>query len=239
MNERLQDIFERLTRHFGPLHWWPAETPFEGMVGAILTQNTAWLNVERAIAGLKEAGVLNPAGIHDIPKEDLERLVRPAGFFRQKASRLKLFVGHLFDRHGGDFRAMLCGPLEEVRGELLSLNGIGPETADSILLYAGNHPTFVVDAYTRRLFCRLGILQGDEGYEAIRSLFMENLPHSADLFNEYHALIVEECKKFCSKVKPLCSQCPLLLLCPFGESRSFSGSESGQREPKGAELKNR
>ena len=215
----LQDVFKRLAAAFGPLHWWPAETPFEVVVGAILTQNTAWRNVEYAIAHLQEAGLLDPERLAACPRAELETLIRPAGFFRQKAERLQGFAAFLLERHGGELHALLTGPLGEVRQELLARKGIGPETADSILLYAGGRPTFVVDAYTRRLFSRLGLLHGDEDYEAIRARFMAALPADTDLFNEYHALIVEECKRFCRK-KPLCPACPLLVLCPFGQSAS-------------------
>lgn len=222
MNKRLLQIFDVLAAHFGPLHWWPAETPFEVVVGAILTQNIAWTNVEQAIARLKEADVLSPDALRSLERERLEELIRPAGFFRQKARRLQLFVTHLFARHGGNLCTLLAGPQAQVRAELLSLDGIGPETADSILLYAGEHPSFVVDAYTRRLFTRLGLLRGTEGYDQIRSLFMTSLPEQTDLFNEYHALIVEECKTFCRKNTPLCSSCPLLSLCPFGQKAALS-----------------
>ncbi|HXV22550.1 MAG TPA: endonuclease III domain-containing protein [Desulfuromonadales bacterium] len=218
MNNRLIDIFDRLADHFGPLHWWPAQTPFEVVVGAVLTQNTAWRNVEYAIANLQAAGLLTPAALRTIERGELESLIRPAGFFRQKAERLQLFVEHLFAWHGGELSVMLAGPLDAVRAELLSLRGVGPETADSILLYAGNRPSFVVDAYTRRLFTRLGLLSGNEAYEAVRALFMNNLPHATDLFNEYHALIVEECKTFCRKRAPLCAPCPLLACCPYGQA---------------------
>jgi endonuclease-3 related protein len=224
MKNRLYDIFNRLAAHFGPLHWWPAQTPFEVVVGAILTQNTAWRNVEYAIANLRAAGVLSPAALREIDRVELENLIRPAGFFRQKAERLQLFARHLFARHGGELAALLAGPLDAVRAELLACKGVGPETADSILLYAGNHPSFVVDAYTRRLFTRLGLLRGDEGYEAIRALFMKNLPHETDLFNEYHALIVEECKTFCRKRTPLCTPCPLLACCPYGQAAVTAGA---------------
>jgi endonuclease-3 related protein len=221
VKSRLHDVFNRLVDRFGPLHWWPADSPFEVVVGAILTQNTAWRNVELAVANLKAANVLSPVAMREVSTAELEQLIRPAGFFRQKAERLKLFVEHLFSRYGGELSALLSGPLEEVRGELLSLKGIGPETADSILLYAGGYPSFVVDAYTLRLFIRLEVLGGSEGYEAVRALFMANLPQEADLFNEYHALIVEECKTFCRKRAPLCPSCPLLPVCPFG-LRSFT-----------------
>ncbi|PLX84913.1 MAG: endonuclease [Desulfuromonas sp.] len=216
MRARLQAIFDLLAAHFGPLHWWPAETPFEVAVGAILTQNTALTNVEMALANLHEAGAVSAAGIHGLERGELEGLIRPAGFFRQKAERLQLMTAHLYGRHGGRLETLLAAPLGEARAELLGLKGVGPETADSILLYAGGHPSFVVDAYTRRLFGRLGLLDGDEGYEAVRSLFMDRLPRDADLFNEYHALIVEECKIFCRKRSPLCPACPLLPICPFG-----------------------
>jgi len=210
----LKEVFDRLAKGLGPLHWWPAETPFEVVVGAILTQNTAWTNVEKAIANLKGANVLSPGGMRAIPSEELEELIRPAGFFRQKAERLQLFTEHLFEKHAGNLAAMLEGPTEEVRTRLLLLKGVGPETADSILLYAGDHPSFVVDAYTRRLFGRLGLLEGDESYDTIRAIFMEHLPLSIDLFNEYHALIVEECKTVCRKRVPRCSDCALKDICP-------------------------
>jgi len=215
---RLTEVFHRLAARFGPLHWWPAQTPFEVVVGAILTQNTAWRNVEYAIANLQAAGVLTPAALRAIERGELESLIRPAGFFRQKAERLQLFVEHLFARHGGELATLLAGPLDAVRTKLLACKGVGPETADSILLYAGYRPSFVIDAYTRRLFTRLGLLGGDESYEAIRALFMDNLPHETDLFNEYHALIVEECKVFCRKRTPLCAPCPLLAVCPYGQA---------------------
>jgi endonuclease-3 related protein len=212
--DSLIEIFNRLAEHFGPLHWWPAESPFEVVVGAILTQNTAWRNVERAIAALKEADVLSPSELVRIDRARLESLIRPAGFFRQKAERLKLFAACLQQRCGGDLAALLAGPLEKVRAELLTLKGIGPETADSILLYAGDRPSFVVDAYTRRLLTRLGLLRGEEKYDEIRALFMDHLPHSSELFNEFHALIVEQCKTFCH-VKPLCGACPLQTVCTY------------------------
>ncbi len=214
----LPEICERLAAHFGPLHWWPADTPFEVVVGAILTQNTAWRNVEYAIANLKQAAALSPQALGSLAPETLQDLIRPAGFFRQKAERLQLFVTYLQAHHQGDLARMLAGEMDTVRRELLALKGIGPETADSILLYAGNHPSFVVDAYTRRLFTRLGWLQGSESYEAIRALFMGYLPHDADLFNEYHALIVEQCKTYCRKRQPACPECPLQSLCPLGQS---------------------
>jgi endonuclease-3 related protein len=213
LKEKLLSLCHRLAAHFGPLHWWPADTPFEVVIGAFLTQNTAWRNVELAMAGLKQAIPLTPQALCDLSTQRLEELIRPAGFFRQKAQRLQLFSTYLLDRHQGDLAAMLSGPLPQVRDTLLRLKGVGPETADCILLYAAQRPSFVVDAYTRRLLKRLGLLTGDESYAVIRALFMDHLPHQVDLFNAYHALIVEQCKIFCRK-RPLCESCPLRPQCP-------------------------
>ena len=165
----IRTIFEVLEGAMGAQHWWPARSPFEVVLGAYLTQNTAWTNVERAIANLREAGVLSIAGIREIPLRELERLVRPAGYFRQKAARLKGFVEHLDTRHRGSLETMFATPLPELREELLALNGIGPETADSILLYAASQEIFVVDAYTRRIWQRHGLAHAGTGYEEIRA----------------------------------------------------------------------
>jgi len=197
---------------YGPLHWWPAETPFEVCVGAILTQNTNWLNVEKALANLKGEGVLTVAGLWELPVERLAELIRPAGFFRVKSQRLKDFLGYLVDRYQGSLDLMFAGDWRALRDELLAVRGIGRETCDSILLYAGGKPSFVVDAYTRRLFSRLGLLSEKDDYETVRSFFMDVLPHDSELFNEYHALIVEHCKRYCRK-KPVCEGCPLKELC--------------------------
>ena len=209
----LEEIFNRLLEHFGPLHWWPAETAFEVCVGAILTQNTAWTNVEKAICALKQAGIMTPAALQHCTSERLAHLIRPAGYFNVKSQRLKDFTGWLFLKHGGSLEQMFTGNWLELRAELLSVRGIGPETADSILLYAGSKPSFVVDAYTRRLFQRLGRLPGTASYEFTRALFMDNLPADVPVFNEYHAQIVEQCKCFC-RAKPRCSGCPLGDSCP-------------------------
>lgn len=211
---QLMDIFARLASHFGPLHWWPADSPFEVVVGAVLTQNTAWRNVETAVSALKCEGVLSVAGLLKISRQRLEELIRPSGFFRQKAERLQLFAAYLQRHYEGDLMAMFNRPMPLVRDELLALKGIGPETADSILLYAGQLPSFVVDAYTRRLLLRLGLLSGSEKYQDIRALFMDHLPASVELYNEYHALIVEQCKVWC-RVRPLCFNCPLKVVCRF------------------------
>jgi endonuclease-3 related protein len=210
----LREIFDRLLERFGPLNWWPAETPFEVCVGAILTQNTAWINVEKAIGALKQAGIMTAEALQRIDPGQLAGLVRPAGYFNVKSRRLKDFTAWLFLKHQGSLDCMFAGDWRELRTELLQARGIGPETADSILLYAGNKPSFVVDAYTRRLFLRLGLLAEGAGYDHIRDLFMSGLPEDVLLFNEYHALIVQQCKRFC-RSKPLCSSgCPLGDCCP-------------------------
>ncbi|MBU5635949.1 endonuclease III domain-containing protein [Geomonas sp. Red69] len=198
-------------RRYGALNWWPADTPFEVCVGAILTQNTNWLNVEKAIANLKREGLLSAEAIREVHRERLAELVRPSGFFNVKSVRLKGFVQWLFERHGS-LEAMFAGDWRQLRDELIGVPGIGPETCDSILLYAGGKPSFVVDAYTRRLFSRLGIVSDRDDYHRVRSLFMEHLPHEVPLFNEYHALIVEQCKRHCRK-KPCCDGCPLGRAC--------------------------
>jgi endonuclease III related protein len=167
----LREYYRVLFQAWGPQHWWPAETQFEVIVGAYLTQNTAWTNVERALANLRTANVLTVVGIRDTRLSKLERLIRPSGYFRQKAKRLKTFVAFLDKNYAGSLDALFSQPTEKLRGELLSLNGVGPETADSILLYAGNHPVFVVDAYTRRILERHKILAAKIDYEQIRSLF--------------------------------------------------------------------
>ena len=211
--ERLKEIFLRMLEHFGPRFWWPAETPFEVCIGAILTQNTAWTNVEKAISALKGADVLTVDGLEAIDAGRLGELIRPSGYYNVKSVRLKGFVRWLREHHDGSLDVMFDGDWRELRKELLKVAGIGPETCDSILLYAGNTPTFVVDAYTRRLFHRLGLLPADAIYDKTRLLFMEHLPGDALLFNEYHALIVEECKTFC-RTRPLCDGCPLAPQCP-------------------------
>lgn len=211
--ERFLEVYRRLADDYGPQQWWPAKTSFEVVVGAILTQNTAWTNVERAVAALDRAGGLTPEGLGGLERSALEGLIRPAGFFRQKAERLQAFVAYLQRHYEGSLTKYLGGEIDAVRRELLAQSGIGPETADAILLYAGGHPSFVVDAYTRRLFQRLGQLRGDEDYRTVRALFMARLPAEAALFNEYHALIVVHCKRRCRKSRPLCTACPLLALC--------------------------
>jgi endonuclease III related protein len=179
-HEQIRSYYRALFRSWGPQHWWPAASRFEMIVGAYLTQNTAWTNVEKALANLREAGLLSLAGIRRVPLTELERLIRPAGYFRQKAKRLKAFVAYLDRRYSGSLTKLLARPTEELREELLDLNGIGPETADSILLYAGNHPVFVVDAYTQRILARHEILPEKASYEEIRELFERALAPVAE-----------------------------------------------------------
>jgi len=201
-------IYERLFRRFGPQHWWPGNTPFEVAIGAILTQNTNWQNVERAINNLKSARALSAAAIRKIPEEELAGLIRPSGYFRQKAGRLKIFVDFLYKHYRGGIAAMKKDDPAWLRKKLLSVKGIGPETADSIILYAVEKPVFVVDAYTKRVLLRHGLIDQKAGYNEIQELFHGNLQANEEMYNEYHALFVRVCKEFCRK-KAHCEGCPL------------------------------
>ena len=201
-------IYKKLFNAFGPQKWWPGKTRFEVIVGAVLTQNTAWGNVEKAIKNLRKAGLLNLKALANMPAQKLYPLLRPSGYYRIKAKRLKALVNFLSGRYDGNLNKFFKEPLEKARGDLLSVNGIGPETADSILLYAVGKTIFVVDAYTRRIFERLGYFNPNVSYEYIQKLFMENLPKDTQLYNEYHALIVRMGKDIC-KTKPQCEKCPL------------------------------
>ena len=201
-------VYERLYKTFGPQHWWPGDTPFEVIVGAILTQNTNWGNVEKAIANLKAEGILAPKGLRDVNHNQLALLIKPSGYFNIKAGRLKHFTDYLFKKHGGSLKKMFSLELKELRRELLEVKGIGPETADSILLYSGGYPIFVVDAYTVRIFQRFHLFPEDVTYHEVQEIFMDSLTEDAGMFNEYHALIVTLGKQFC-KPKPRCEGCPL------------------------------
>jgi endonuclease III related protein len=265
----LLEIYRRLYRCYGPQHWWPAKTSWEMMAGAILTQNTSWTNVERAIGALKDARALSIRKIARMPRRRLEQLIRPSGYFRQKAKRLQKFARvmkndrALFRKLSGQFsaspglrrpllhrRGIFDRPLSrqgegwgeaELRVRLLSLHGIGPETADSILLYAGGYPVFVVDAYTRRLGQRLGLFKTDD-YQIIQNYFQENsfslragsgprpYDDTARLYNEFHALIVRHAKEVCVSRNPKCSICPLRQICPCGIN---TPSPAGKREKVG------
>ncbi len=205
----LPQFYDTLTTALGPMHWWPAKTPFEVIIGAILTQNTAWANVERAIANLRREHLLTPRALERVPLQRLSKLVRPSGYFRQKAKKLKSFVRFLRRSFGGSLARMFRRPTAELRERLLGVSGIGPETADSILLYAGNHPVFVVDAYTKRILLRHGLIGEKASYEEVRHVFESSLPRDPKLYNEYHALLVNVGKNWCRPQAPRCSECPL------------------------------
>ncbi len=214
MTNLLLDIFKRLLNTFGPQYWWPGDTAFEIIVGAILTQNTSWKNVEKAIKNLKELELLIPEKLALIEEKKLALIIKPAGFFNVKAKRLKNFISYL-EKNNFDFEKIKGK--EDLRSELLKINGIGKETTDSILLYAFNKPYFVVDAYTKKIFDRLGILEEKASYDCFQKLFHEHLPRDVQLYNEYHALIVRLGKENCRK-KPFCDSCPIKESCQFGNT---------------------
>jgi len=204
----LNDIYDRLFHRYGPQHWWPGETPFEVIIGAILTQSTAWTNVEKAIENLKAAGALDPVSLQTISTDRLATLIRPSGYYNAKASKVKAFVDRLCDKYEGNLDRLFELGTGDLRKELLSIHGIGPETADSILLYAAYRPVFVIDAYTKRIIGRLGLAPAKDSYEAFQRLFMKNVPHDERTFNEYHALFVRHGKDVCRK-SPKCEGCCL------------------------------
>lgn len=202
------EMFDRMLNHFGPQHWWPGETELEMMVGAVLTQNTSWKNVEKAINNLKEKGILNVEGLNAIPANMLAEEIRPAGYFNIKTGRLKNLIRFIVENYSGDMNLLLREKTEVLREGLLSVKGVGPETADSILLYAAKRPVFVIDAYTYRILNRHSLVEDQITYYELQSLFKDNLVEDAGLFNEFHALIVRTGKDFC-RGKPLCDSCPL------------------------------
>ena len=219
VRSELISYFHALFAAHGPQFWWPGRTRFEVIVGAILTQNTSWTNVERAIANLRRERLLSPAAMERISEQRLASLIRSSGYFRQKARKLKAFLHFLRTKYQGSLTRLFATPTSALREELLAVHGIGPETADSILLYAGNHPVFVVDAYTRRILERHHLAHSRE-YEEIRRLFESSLPADPNLFNEYHALIVHTGKHFCRKREPDCDHCPLRPFLPPAETPS-------------------
>lgn len=214
MATNLSEVYERLLAAFGPQRWWPGESPFEVLVGAVLVQNTAWKNVERAIDNLREAGVMEPQALYALDEAELAELIRPAGYFQVKARRLRNLLRLVVERYDGSLEAMFRTDLATLREELLSVNGIGPETADAILLYAGELPSFVVDTYTHRVLARHGWIGYDADYHEIQDHFAATLPENAALYNEYHALLVRLGKEYCRKTAPKCNECPLVDLLP-------------------------
>jgi endonuclease-3 related protein len=206
--EQLKEIYDLLYKRFGPQDWWPGDTPFEVIVGAILTQNTNWTNVEKAITNIKNAGLLTPEKLHHIDIKRIAELIRPAGYFNIKAKRLKNFLDWFFENYDGKLVNLEKVRTSDLREQLLSVKGIGPETADSILLYALNRPVFVVDAYTARVCARHHLIDEGADYHSIQETFESNLPCDIQLFNEFHALIVNLGKNYC-KPTPKCDICPL------------------------------
>ncbi|MEW6101666.1 MAG: endonuclease III domain-containing protein [Candidatus Omnitrophota bacterium] len=209
MNKKPLSIFKKLHAYFGPQGWWPADSAFEVIIGSILTQNTNWNNVSRAIANLKRDGLLNAERLLRLPRRRLASLIKPAGYYNIKAARIKNFLDFFKSRYTLRLKNMSLEKTGRLREELLSVNGIGNETADSILLYALEKPVFVVDAYTKRIFSRHKLIRDDASYGQIQKFFMQNLKKDVELFNEYHALIVKLGKEFCCKAKPKCDICPL------------------------------
>ena len=216
MKDELLEIYEQLLDYFGAQNWWPADSPFEMIVGAILTQNTSWENTSRAITNLKSNRLMSPSELSSVPDTDLEELIRPTGYYRQKTKRLKNFLTYLNVTYNGNLWNLFKLDIVEMRHALLSINGIGQETADSIILYGAGKPTFVIDKYTVRIFTRIGFLEETVGYDAAKAFFEENLPHEVCLFNEYHALIVALGNSVCKKSAPNCPRCPISNKCKTG-----------------------
>ncbi|MFC2020531.1 endonuclease III domain-containing protein [Chloroflexota bacterium] len=210
--KQLQDVYQRLMGTYGPQGWWPAEEPFEVMVGAILTQSVAWRNAENAIANLKTAGALSPQALRRSSLSDLATLIHPCGYYNVKARKLKSMVQWLEEYCRDDLSKLFTRSSDQLRQQLLSVWGIGEETADSIALYAAYKPIFVIDAYTRRIINRIGMSPESNNYAAYQALFMDNLPADVSLFNEYHALLVCLAKDVCRK-RPLCQRCCLRTVC--------------------------
>ncbi|MFC1932487.1 endonuclease III domain-containing protein [Chloroflexota bacterium] len=224
----LQKIYHQLIDHHGSQHWWPAEEPFEVMVGAILTQATAWLNVEKAIANLKAAKALSPQALRRLSLSELATLIHPCGYYNAKAKKLK-FLSHWLEEYCSDnLDKLFANDIDRLRQQLLSVWGVGQETADSIILYAANKPIFVIDAYTRRIINRIGLTPDGNSYTAYQAFFMDNLPIDARLFNEYHALLVCLGKNVCRN-HPLCRQCCLQNICQFSAT-ALLAANSGEAE---------
>lgn len=207
--EKIKNFFNILLNRYGPQSWWPAESEFECIIGAILTQNTSWANVVKALSLLKKNELLSLDKINGVSVDVLAQLIRPSGYYNQKALKIKRFVNYVKDYYSGNLSGLLNEDLYTLRKKLLSIKGIGPETADSIILYAANKPIFVVDAYTQRILLRHNLITEDADYHGIQELFMDSLPEDTDMFNEYHALLVRLGKEHCMKKNPICNGCPL------------------------------
>ncbi|MBL7197012.1 MAG: endonuclease III domain-containing protein [Candidatus Omnitrophica bacterium] len=208
-DKKLIRIYKKLFNRFGKQNWWPAKTRLEVIIGAMLTQNTAWPNVEKAVSNLRKKGLLSLEKISKVKTDKLASLIKPAGYFNVKTKRLKNVLEFIQQHYQGDLRDMQRSNTLELRNQLLNVNGIGPETADSILLYAFNKPVFVVDVYTKRILSRLRMVAFDSSYDDIQNIFMKNLTPDTYLFNEYHALIVKLGKDYCKKNRPKCKECPI------------------------------
>lgn len=208
-DNRIAEIYRKLYAHFGPQGWWPGDSPFEVIVGAILTQNTNWQNVSKAIDNLRKAGALTAKRLYCLSESKLAELIRPSGYYNIKARRLKHFLDFLFQNYNGSLKKMFNRPLGDLRDEILNIKGIGPETADSILLYAADLPIFVVDAYTKRIFSRHRLISENAAYSEVQKIFMQNIKNDVQLYNEYHALIVRLGKEICKKNNPKCEICPI------------------------------
>ena len=213
ISQKLQDVYRRLINCYGPQRWWPAEGPFEMIVGAILTQSAAWFNVEKAIVNLKAAKALSPKALRQLPLSEVAALIHSCGYYNAKALKLKSFARWLGEHYDDNLDKLWAGNIDSIRQQLLSIHGIGEETADSIILYGAGKPIFVIDAYTRRIIDRIGLAPGSSSYAAYQTLFMHGLPTDAELFKEYHALLVCLAKDVC-RSRPLCHRCCLSGICP-------------------------
>lgn len=220
--DQLSEIYSLLFEKYGDQNWWPAKTQFEVIVGAVLTQFIAWSNVVKAIDNIEKTGLLDVQKLYECDIELVKELIRPAGFFNRKAVILKAVLAFLVEEYGGDLNKMFQTPLDVLREKLIKVRGIGPETADSILLYAGYKRIFVVDTYTIRVFTRLGLLNGDEKYHEVQAFFMKHIPHEVALYNQFHALIVKLGSNCCSGKKPKCGSCVLNGRCKYIEKYNLN-----------------